>query len=153
MTPLFKKLNFKDQNEIFILNHPEFFRVELQAMSSCCKIYFQIKPSEQVSFIMIFVKTQSEINKSAPIIVSSAKGDAIIWYVYPKKSSKKYNCDFDRDHGWDIMGKLGLEGVRMVAIDEDWSALRFRKVGYIKKMTRSFAMTDEGKNKVNKTKI
>jgi len=35
----------------------------------------------------------------------------------------------------------------MVAIDEDWSALRFGKVEFIKKMTRSFAITDEGKKK------
>jgi hypothetical protein len=37
-----------------------------------------------------------------------------------------------------------------VAIDEDWSALRFRRVGYIKTMTRSFAMTKAGKEKVKR---
>jgi hypothetical protein len=37
-----------------------------------------------------------------------------------------------------------------VAIDEDWSALRFRKVAFIKTMTRSFAMTEEGKEKAGK---
>jgi hypothetical protein len=35
-----------------------------------------------------------------------------------------------------------------VAIDEDWSALRFRKAENIKTMTRAFAMTDVGKKKV-----
>ena len=34
------------------------------------------------------------------------------------------------------MGKAGFEGVRMVAIDEDWSAVRFRRVEFIKTMTR-----------------
>ncbi len=34
------------------------------------------------------------------------------------------------------MGAVGFEGVRQVAIDEDWSALRFRRVEYIKRMTR-----------------
>jgi len=47
-----------------------------------------------------------------------------------------------------VLGKSGFEPVRMVAIDEDWSALRFRKPENIKKMTRSFAMTAEGKKKV-----
>jgi hypothetical protein len=42
--------------------------------------------------------------------------------------------------------------VRQVAIDEDWSALRFRRVAHIKKMTRSFAMTSEGKQKVKAAK-
>jgi hypothetical protein len=39
-----------------------------------------------------------------------------------------------------------------VAIDEDWSALRFRKVENIKTMTRSFAMTAKGKEKVKSAK-
>mgnify|MGYP005835701873 CR=1 FL=1 len=43
-----------------------------------------------------------------------------------------------------------MEPVRQVAIDEDWSALRFRRVEYIKTMTRSFAMTLEGKAKAAK---
>lgn len=35
------------------------------------------------------------------------------------------------------MGSLGFAGVRQVAIDDDWSALRFRRVEYIKKMARA----------------
>ena len=34
------------------------------------------------------------------------------------------------------MGEAGFEPVRMVAIDEDWSALRFRRAEFIKNMTR-----------------
>jgi hypothetical protein len=48
------------------------------------------------------------------------------------------------------MGKLGYESVRMVAIDEDWSALRFRKVEFVKIMTRdkSWVLTEQGKEKL-----
>jgi len=45
---------------------------------------------------------------------------------------KKYTCDISRDNGWQALGELGFEGVRMVAIDEDWSAVRFRRAEYIK---------------------
>ena len=34
------------------------------------------------------------------------------------------------------VGKIGFERVRMVAIDTDWSAVRFRRVGHIKTLTR-----------------
>jgi hypothetical protein len=57
----------------------------------------------------------------------------MLWFAYPKKSSVNYTCDFSRDTGWEILGRHGFEGVRMVAIDQDWSALRFRRVEYIKK--------------------
>ena len=42
--------------------------------------------------------------------------------------------------------------MRQVAIDEDWSALRFRKVEHIKTMTRSFAATEAGKAKAKPKK-
>ena len=38
------------------------------------------------------------------------------------------------------MGEAGFEPVRMVAIDEDWSALRFRRAEFIKNMTRPGAV-------------
>ncbi|MDN3689354.1 hypothetical protein [Cyclobacterium jeungdonense] len=76
----------------------------------------------------------------------------VIWICYPKASSKQYKCDFNRDTGFGILGDYGLEAVRQVAIDEDWSALRFRKVEYIKNITRreSFALTKEAKRRTNK---
>ena len=42
-----------------------------------------------------------------------------------------------------------LEGVRAVAVDENWSALRFRQPKYIKSLTRdkSRTMSEEGTTK------
>lgn len=62
--------------------------------------------------------------------------DAIVWFAYPKGSSKKYKSQINRDNGWNVLGREGFEPVRMVAIDEDWSAVRFRRAGFIKNMTR-----------------
>ena len=76
------------------------------------------------------------------------KGDGLIWFAYPKGTSKKYKCEFNRDSGWAELGKHGFEPVRLVAIDEDWSALRFRNAENIKTMTRSFAIKKTGKKKV-----
>jgi hypothetical protein len=64
------------------------------------------------------------------------KGDAAIWIVYPKGSSKGYRCEFNRDSGWQVLGEAGFEPVRQVPIDADWSALRFRRVENIKAMVR-----------------
>lgn len=40
--------------------------------------------------------------------------------------------NLNRDDGWDELKKAGFDTVRAVAIDEDWSALRFRRVEFIK---------------------
>ena len=79
--------------------------------------------------------------------------DPVLWIAYPKKSSKKYKSDLSRDHGWEAVGEAGFEGVRQIAIDSDWSALRFRKVAFIKTMKRNskWAMTAQGKERTSKS--
>ena len=104
---------------------------------------------KSISFSLVFVIKKAELDTLSKAITKKAEGDAIIWFVYPKKSSKKYTCDFNRDSGWDVLGKAGFEGVRQVAIDEDWSAVRFRKVEFIQSMKRDpkRALTKEGKKR------
>jgi len=55
-----------------------------------------------------------------------------LWFAYPQGTSKRYTCEFNRDTGWSALRSAGFDTVRQVAIDEDWSALRFRRVEYIK---------------------
>ena len=64
--------------------------------------------------------------------------DGILWFCYPKKTSKKYNSEIDRDHGWKVLNDSGFYGIRLVAIDENWSALRFRNKKYIKSASGRF---------------
>jgi hypothetical protein len=87
------------------------------------------------------------VDEAAKAIAGRLEGDALVWFAYPKGTSKKFRCEFNRDTGWAALGELGLEPVRQVAIDEDWSALRFRRVEFIKTMSRSFALTPEGRAK------
>ena len=83
----------------------------------------------------------------AKAIANRAQGDAIVWFAYPKGTSKRYKSEINRDTGWQALGQAGFEPVRAVAIDEDWSALRFRRVEFIKTMTRAkeHRMTAQGK--------
>lgn len=68
------------------------------------------------------------------------------------KSSKTYKTDLSRDEGWQPLGALGYEGVRMIAIDDDWSAFRLRHVSNIKALTRrnKMVMSQEGKQRTKK---
>jgi hypothetical protein len=152
MTPLFKKLNLKDQPTVHILLAPDPFQPEIQAIKKIVSVKDSIQGSGPIEFFLAFVTKQDEVNSLSKKVSSRLVDHGLLWLAYPKGSSKKYTCDFNRDTGWDILGKLGFEPVRQVAIDADWSALRFRSVAHIKKMTRSFAMTDEGKKKVKAAK-
>ncbi len=150
MTTLFKKLNYKNQPSILCLDAPDSFDNELDAMSSLASIYTEQSELTKIDFAIIFVTQQQAIEQSIADIFPQLNGDAILWYAYPKSSSKKYKCNFNRDTGWDALGTYNLEGVRQVSIDEDWSALRFRKIEYIKTMTRTAKNTisESGKNRI-----
>ncbi len=103
---------------------------------------------KQVGFFLAFVTQQQDVDHLTKKIVPLMEEDGILWFAYPKGTSKKYTCEFNRDTGWAALGKQGYEVVRAVAIDEDWTALRFRNAENIKKMTRSFAMSETGKKKL-----
>ncbi len=149
MTPLFKKLNFKDYDTMLVINAPKSFDTELAAMKSISKIITNLKSASKIEFALCFATTQAQIDSDIKALSPILYGDAMLWFCYPKGTSKKYSCDFNRDTGWAVVGQYNLEPVRLVAIDEDWSALRFRKVEYIKKITRkeSFALTAEAKKR------
>jgi hypothetical protein len=142
-------LNFKSHSQIFILNAPESFSAEKRAMDTYTDIQTDLSANKPMSFVLAFVKTKLEIDNLIAAINAVLIGDGILWFAYPKKSSKKYSVEISRDSGWDALGAAGYEGVRAVSIDQDWSVLRFRRVEYIKTMKRSadFAMSEKGKEK------
>lgn len=85
-----------------------------------------------MSFALAFAVTQNELDTVSKLLVANSEGDAVVWIAYPKGSSKRYQCEFNRDSEWRLLAEAGFETVRQVAIDEDWSALRFRRKEYVK---------------------
>lgn len=148
MTPLFNKLNLKDQNPIHVLDAPDGFDRELELLDGVI-VRKRVTAKSTVTFGLAFAITRAELDKVSQALTQAAEGDAVLWIAYPKKSSKKYSCEFNRDTGWGVLGEAGYEGVRMVAIDEDWSALRFRRVEHIKSLTRNrtMAISDAGRKR------
>jgi len=148
MTPLFRKLNLKGQTEIIVLNAPESFEPELAALEKVVVLRDTGAVSE-ITFALVFVTTLETIDATVNAIAPKTKGDLTLWYAYPKSTSKKLKCAFNRDTGWEALGRAGFEPVRQVAVDEDWSALRFRRVAFIKTFSRSaeMALSEAGKAK------
>lgn len=151
MTPLFKKLNYKEQQQIIVINAPLSFEEELLEMKKNACDITSLENVADIAFVICFLTTQSEIELFFASIEKKLNSDPIIWVCYPKSSSRNYTCNFNRDTGFTSAGKYGFEPVRQVAIDNDWSSLRFRKVENIKKITRreSFALTAEGKKRTS----
>lgn len=146
MDPVFRKLSLKDQDPVVVLNAPAEFAPELAALGDR-RVVRDLAEVDAVAFALGFARDRAELEPLCAALATKAEGDATLWIAYPKKSSKRYRADFDRDRGWDVLGAAGFEPVRQVRIDEDWSALRFRRVAHVKTLKRSKAMalTEEGK--------
>ena len=152
MSAVFKKLNLRDQAEIVVLDAPATFEPEIAKLSGVT-VRRAIKTGAAVSFALAFVTRQQELDALSTAIAKRAMGDPVVWFAYPKQLSKNIKCEFNRDTGWGVLGRAGFEPVRMVAIDADWSAVRFRRVEHIKTMTRdpSYALSSGGKKKAGAT--
>jgi hypothetical protein len=128
---VFDKLNLKSQRDIVVVNAPGSFEHELESLDQV-RICRDLATPEELTFALIFVTTQTELDAPSKAAAAKVRGDAVLWFAYPKQTSTRYQCEFNRDKGWDVLLKAGFDTVRQVAIDEDWSALRFRRIELVK---------------------
>lgn len=153
VSTIWKKLNLKNEPKILVVNAPESFEPQIESLDPDEVSVVRSWRAKGIPFLLLFATKQIEISNAAKKLATHTTGDTIVWIAYPKKSSKNYQCEFDRDTGWASFGKIGFEGVRQVAIDEDWSALRFRRVEFIKSMKRDpkRAISKTGKARTKKS--
>lgn len=132
MTGTFKKLNFKSQDPVLILHAPQSFSSQIAAMKPETEIHSSPKKGQKYGFALAFGETRADIEKAGRTVTPLLDGDAVCWFAYPKGTSKKFKSDLTREVMWDALGAFGVRPVRQIAIDDDWSALRFRKAQYVK---------------------
>jgi len=138
MKNLLDKLNYKGQNRIALINAGVKTFQTLSKELKDVQIDKEIDPRYPYGFMILFVKSVSEVEFFAPIALHNLLADGVLWFCYPKKSSKKYTSDLERDNVWKALNDFGFHGIRLVAVDEDWSAMRFRNVKYIKSYSARF---------------
>lgn len=131
-------MQWKGGDSMLILNAP----VDLDSLFGKWEVDQHRSPEEEINypFGLGFAYAKSDIPHLANALHTHLIEEGLFWLAYPKKSSKKYKSDITRDSGWEVLGRLGYEPVRMIAIDADWSAIRFRKVEFISKLTRNKKM-------------
>jgi hypothetical protein len=138
MNKLLDKLNYKSQKRIAVINAGENFLKSLSKELIDVQVDVEIDQRFPYEFMLLFVELVSEVKTLAPMALHNLTSDGILWFAYPKKTSKKYSSDIDRDHGWEVLLDRGFDKVRQVALDDDWSALKFRNVRFIKSARKRF---------------
>jgi hypothetical protein len=138
MKKLLDKLDYKDYRRIAIINaEPKFLREVSKELIGII-IDSEIDQRCPYEFMILFVRSASEVNLLAPKALHNLTANGVLWLCYPKKNSKLFSTGLERDCGWSTLNNLGFYGIRMVSIDEDWSAVRFRNKKYIKSTSSRF---------------
>jgi hypothetical protein len=121
-TPLQKKLGIKEDLTIFILQPPENYFDWISPLPEGVKI--KPKLSGQIDFIHLFVKDQKVFTKEFIRSKKYMKKEGLMWISWPKKASK-VPTDLDENIIREFGLKNGLVDVKVCAVDEVWSGLKF----------------------------
>jgi hypothetical protein len=112
-----------------MLNAPEGY---LQALGELpAGVTLATQADGAYDFVQLFVNDRAELERFGPTAFQAAKYDGMLWICYPKQTGK-IKSDINRDSLWELTKPSGFRPVTQIAIDDTWSALRFRpaeKVG------------------------
>ncbi|MCW5851528.1 MAG: hypothetical protein KIT87_15760 [Anaerolineae bacterium] len=132
---LLKKLLVKSGMRVLVLNAPDGYLARLEPPPDGASLSTQ---AEGVfDLVQLFVAQKAQLDTVWQTVQSAVKPGGVVWLAYPKLSSK-VKSDMTRDRGWETVRAAGWEPVTQIAIDDIWSALRFRPVSEIPSLTRKF---------------
>jgi hypothetical protein len=116
---LVSKLKIKEEASLIVLNSPSGFLDRLPLAQS------KTVKNKKFDVVQLFVRDKSELSKLGQSALTSLAENGLLWICYPKKTGS-IKTDLTRDYGWDAITSAGFEVVSLVAIDDTWSALRFK---------------------------
>jgi Bacteriocin-protection, YdeI or OmpD-Associated len=123
LSPLAKKLQIKPGKSWLFFNAPANYLIALEPLPEGVTTSFEA--AGMFDGVQLFVKNSSELTLFLKVIAPVLKLDTIFWITYPKKSSG-IKSDLEMMSSWNEPSKYGYTGVAAAAVDETWTALRFR---------------------------
>ena len=121
-TPLLQKIGIKPGHRLVLRNHPPSFLKDLGKLPE--GVMSSDRLSGKVDVVVYFVERRATLERDFPVLSAKLEANGILWIAWPKKASGKQtdlNENLIRDTG---LG-FGLVDVKVCAIDDTWSGLKF----------------------------
>ena len=119
---LAKKLLIKPGNTIAPLNAPKNYKALLGLLPDGAEIVVRA-PGDGASLVHLFITTMAELQTQLPRAIQAMARGGGIWVSWQKKTAGT-KSDVSRDTIVAFANTLGLDSVRAVSIDDEWSALK-----------------------------
>lgn len=120
-TPLTKKLGIKPGQKCLLIDEPPKYFDWISPLPEDIKF---VKSGKDLDFVHLFVKEFKVFSKQFNSNKKLLKKDGMMWISWPKKSAK-IPTDLDENIIRDFGLKNGLVDVKVCAVDETWSGLKF----------------------------
>ena len=132
-TPLAKKLRILPGRRVLILNAPHGFTQTLDLLPDGATI--AATPDGAYDVVLAFAGDSSQLAAVRDAAIAATKPGGALWFAYPKKSTGK--GDLQRESVWELVRPSGWGPVSQIALDETWSALRFKPETEVTRGSRS----------------
>ena len=120
-TPLVKKLGIKPGFNIAFVNAPEGYANELDLPTN---VSINTRSSKPLDFAQLFVKSEKKLKTKFSEYAKRLNASGMLWVSWPKKSSG-VSTDLSENIVREIGLAAGLVDVKICAVDEVWSGLKF----------------------------
>lgn len=120
-TQLLHKLQIASGTRLWLINVPQPIAEELTAGA-------EVEPVHGDSYydgVLACFAGPAEVEAMVPRILSELPPDGLLWLAYREGEGGK-ETSLTRDLGWEPLDQAGYRPVLQVALDDEWSALRFR---------------------------
>ena len=119
-TPLVDKLGIKSGARLLLVSEPKDFARLLGGLPEGSRVASR----GALDFVMLFVKSQSDLRKRFARLRDRLESNGMLWVAWPKKTS---GVETDLTEG--VVRVFGLESglvdVKVCAVDNTWSGLKF----------------------------
>lgn len=121
-TPLARKLGIKDGHTVLLVGQPSYY---FDLFLDLPEIQLAKTPvALSVDFIHLFCTSIADFQERSIQLKSFLKYNGMLWVSWPKKSSK-FASELSGNFVREYLLANGLVDVKVCAVDEDWSALKF----------------------------
>jgi hypothetical protein len=121
-----QKLLVKPGESFVLLNAPQDYAAQMG--NSPSGVTLETTLSGQADTIQCFITSMQQLKDMLPGLKAALKPGGKLWLTYPKLTSK-LKSDVNRDTIYTYAMTIGLQGVAMIAVDDDWAALRVKVIG------------------------
>ncbi|HET7339749.1 MAG TPA: hypothetical protein VFK22_09385 [Candidatus Dormibacteraeota bacterium] len=133
LSPLCKKLRLAEEHGVAVINAPDGY----VGLLSPGPHEVETQPQHGQSFdaVLLFVRNVDELRRLGAAAVAMVRTSGLLWIAYPKGGKTAGATDLPATPWWvqhDVLGEVtsvtGYKPVAFIAVDDTWTALRFKKV-------------------------